>query len=145
MSWNNIIMEKKFQEEQAELRKYYEANGMTEEQIKAMYDYDREVFLNERNRCEAGETVSLDDEDNEPLKVEADLSAATEDTYFSDDVLYGFQDERLNRIARRTYDFGRRVMKWLMLGYSQREIAQQMGVSQSKISRTIRNFAELAN
>ena len=145
MSWNNIIMEKKFQEEQAELRKYYEANGMTEEQIKAMYDYDREIFLSERNRCEAGETVSLDDEDNEPLQVEADLSTATEDTYFSDDVLYGFQDERLNRIARRTDDFGRGVMKWLMLGYSQREIAQQMGVSQSKISRTIRNLAELAN
>ena len=145
MSWNNIIMEKKFQEEQAELRKYYEANGMTEEQIKAMYDYDREIFLSERNRCEVGETVSLDDEDNEPLQVEADLSAATEDTYFSDDVLYGFQDERLNRIARRTDDFGRRVMKWLMLGYSQCEIAQKMGVTQAWISITIQKLSKLAD
>lgn len=45
MKWNNGREYAKFKQEQAEFRKQYIALGMTEEQIKTMYDFDKS-YLN---------------------------------------------------------------------------------------------------
>lgn len=51
MEWNNGKERKKFEKQQARLREEYRKAGMTEEQIKAMYEYDLSVFR--KNRIEA--------------------------------------------------------------------------------------------
>ena len=49
MSWNNSYEQKKFKEKQEKLAAQYRAVGMTESQIKAMYDFDLSVFNSERS------------------------------------------------------------------------------------------------
>ena len=49
MSWNNSKETRRFKAEQERNKKYYEENGMTDEQIQTMFDYDKAVFLKERN------------------------------------------------------------------------------------------------
>lgn len=48
MSWNNALAYRKFKDEQAHLFLQYRAAGMTEEQIRAMYDFDLAAFNSER-------------------------------------------------------------------------------------------------
>ena len=44
MSWNNGYERKKFEARQKKQAEEYKAQGMTEEQIKAMYEFDLEQY-----------------------------------------------------------------------------------------------------
>lgn len=44
MEWHDGTERRRFEREQAELRKQYLAAGMTEEQIQALYAFDREWY-----------------------------------------------------------------------------------------------------
>ena len=48
MSWNNAYRRKQFEEKQKKQAEEYRALGMTEEQIKAMYEFDLEQFRSDR-------------------------------------------------------------------------------------------------
>ncbi len=56
MKWNNGKERAKFEREQKELREQYIAEGMTEEQIQAMYDFDLDVFNGKRREAEHTQT-----------------------------------------------------------------------------------------
>lgn len=48
MSWNNGYERKKFEARQKKQAEEYKAQGMTEEQIKAMYEFDLEQYKSDR-------------------------------------------------------------------------------------------------
>ncbi len=48
MSWNNAYEKRKFEEKQKKQAEKYRALGMTEEQIKEMYEFDYAQFKSER-------------------------------------------------------------------------------------------------
>lgn len=58
MGWNNGKERAKFERRQAKLREQYRAVGMTDEQIQAMYDYDKSIHNS--NRRKAIHTQRLD-------------------------------------------------------------------------------------
>ena len=58
MSWNNGLEWKKFKERMKKQAAWYRKEGMTEEQIQAMYEFDLAEFL--RNRREAEHTQPID-------------------------------------------------------------------------------------
>ena len=138
MSWNNASMEKKFQEEQLKLRKFYEENGMTEEQIDAMYEYDLEDFHNTRNREEVAETIgALSFPTDDPLYIEAEAKSACEFVYEDHDIECGFSDVRLQKIWRRGDKKDRTILILLSQGYSKGEIAQKMHITASAVSKRL--------
>ena len=138
MSWNNASMEKRFQEEQAKLRKFYEENGMTEEQINAMYEYDLEVFHNTRNREESAETIgALSFPIDDPLYIEVEAKSACEFDYEDYDIECGFSDIRLQKIWRHGDKKDRTILILLSQGYSKGEIAQKMHMTSSAVSKRL--------
>ena len=70
MEWNNGKERSLFQKEQAELRKQYLAAGMTEEQIQALYAFDREWYKSRRR--EAVHTQRLDIQTSEDEDINKD-------------------------------------------------------------------------
>lgn len=49
MSWNNGYAEYQFKKYAEKLKKYYAENGMTEDQINAMLEYDKQNLIYDRN------------------------------------------------------------------------------------------------
>lgn len=104
MEWHDGTERRRFEREQAKLCKQYLAAGMTEEQIQALYAYDREWYKSRRR--EAVHTQRLDiqtseDEDinkDNPLYKKFFEKLAVEDNH-ADYSRYGWleeiQDERL--------------------------------------------------
>lgn len=149
MEWNNGKERKKFEKQQARLREEYRKAGMTEEQIKAMYEYDLSVFR--KNRIEAIHTQRLDldafdddsptDEGQNPLllkfsdKLTVELSITHTSRYaWVEDVENEKLAKGLKSLKRADLEL---LTLWLVDGYSQSEIAQQMGVNRKAINNKI--------
>jgi len=149
MEWNNGKERKKFEKQQARLREEYRKAGMTEEQIKAMYEYDLSVFR--KNRIEAIHTQRLDldafdddsatDEGQNPLllkfadKLTVELSISNTSRYaWVEDV----ENEKLAKALKQIRKSDLELLTlWLVDRYSITEIAQLIGVDKSNISRRI--------
>ncbi|MBO5481293.1 MAG: hypothetical protein J6A63_08915 [Clostridia bacterium] len=147
MAWNNGKERKKFEKEQAELRKIYLANGMTEEQIQAMYNFDLE-YLHSR-RSEATHTQSLDfdsiefddkETDNplfqkfmEKMSVEIDCSYIGRFSWIEE-----IGNEKLAKAIKKlnTEDL-ELLTEWYIEGLTQKEIARRFNVKQGTISKKI--------
>ena len=74
MSWNNAYEKRKFEERQKKQAEKYRALGMTEEQIKEMYEFDYAQFKSERRfrmHTQSFEPDKFDDDedDNEKLSI----------------------------------------------------------------------------
>ena len=70
MEWHDGTERRRFEREQAELRKQYLAAGMTEEQIQALHAYDREWYKSRRR--EAVHTQRLDIQTSEDEDINKD-------------------------------------------------------------------------
>lgn len=149
MEWNNGKERKKFEKQQARLREEYRKAGMTEEQIKAMYEYDLSVFR--KNRIEAIHTQRLDldafdddsatDEGQNPLllkfadKLTVELSITHTSRYaWVEDVENEKLAKGLKSLKKKDLEL---LTLWLVDGYSQSEIAQLMGVNRKAINNRI--------
>ena len=149
MEWNNGKERKKFEKQQARLREEYRKAGMTEEQIKAMYEYDLSVFR--KNRIEAIHTQRLDldafdddsatDEGQNPLllkfadKLTVELSITHTSRYaWVEDVENEKLAKGLKLLKRADLEL---LTLWLVDRYSQREIGELMGVTEVAISKRI--------
>ena len=149
MEWNNGKERKKFEKQQARLREEYRKAGMTEEQIKAMYEYDLSVFR--KNRIEAIHTQRLDldafdddsatDEGQNPLllkfadKLTVELSISNTSRYaWVEDVENEKLAKGLKSLKKKDLEL---LTLWLVDGYSQSEIAQLMGVNRKAINNKI--------
>ena len=151
MSWNDGYERKKFMARMKKQAEEYRAAGMTEEQIKAMYEFDLGVYKSDRNyysHTQEYEASSfdegVDDSDNALLNRNADaFSVSYEERYFndSDPFSVGFEDERLNRIVQK-FNNPRdiRILKMLSEGITEAQIAVELGVTNQAISKRVQKF-----
>ena len=146
----NVAKERlKFFEEQDRLAREYRKAGMTEEQIKVMFDYDYEAFKKERVFCEhnipivlkgfGGKDTQMDESDLVYLNMEKFM--AKTDTYDPADK-YGWvekvQDAKLYEALK---NFSEKEIELMALyfieGYTLQEIAEIRGNSKQAVSKKI--------
>lgn len=149
MEWHDGTERRRFEREQTELRKQYLATGMTEEQIQALYAYDREWYKSRRR--EAVHTQRLDiqtseDEDinkDNPLYKKFFEKLAVEDNH-ADYSRYGWIDEleneKLAKAVNVLSDADKELLTMLINGFTQSEIGTEMGVSQQSVSKRIKKI-----
>ena len=149
MEWHDGTERRRFEREQAELRKQYLAAGMTEEQIQALYAFDREWYKSRRR--EAVHTQRLDiqtseDEDinkDNPLYKKFFEKLAVEDNH-ADYSRYGWVDEleneELARAVNSLSDTDKELLTMLVNGFTQSEIGAEMGVRQQSVSKRIKKI-----
>ena len=147
MEWHDGTERRRFEREQAELRKQYLAAGMTEEQIQALHAFDREWYKSRRR--EAVHTQRLDiqtseDEDinkDNPLYKKFFEKLAVEDNH-ADYSRYGWIDEleneELAKAVNALSDADKELVTMLINGFTQSEIGAEMGVSQQSVSKRIK-------
>lgn len=147
MKWNNGKEKAKFEQEQEQLRKEYLAAGMTEEQIKKMYEYDLSEFNSNRRECEHTQRLEFDDTefddketDNPLFKKFLKVISVTQD--FSDSSRYGWIEEIENdnlakAIKSLPYDYIDILTDLCVYGLSQTEIAKKRGVTRKAINKKI--------
>ena len=152
MEWNNGKERALFHKEQAELRKQYLAAGMTEEQIQALYAFDREWYKSRRR--EAVHTQRLDiqtseDEDinkDNPLYKKFFEKLAVEDNH-ADYSRYGWIDELENEELVKTVnslsDTDKELLTMLIEGFNQAAIALSLGMTQPAVSQRIKKIREI--
>ena len=152
MEWHDGTERRRFEREQAELRKQYLAAGMTEEQIQALYAFDREWYKSRRR--EAVHTQRLDiqtseDEDinkDNPLYKKFFEKLAVEDNH-ADYSRYGWIDELENEALAKAVnvlsDTDKELLTMLINGFTQSEIGAEMGVSQQSVSKRIKKIQKI--
>lgn len=150
MAWNNGKERKKFEKEQAELRKIYLANGMTEKEIQAMYDFDLK-YLHHR-RGEATHTQSLDfdsiefddKETDNPLFQKFLEALSTTDDYSAFSRFGWIEEIEDQNVLKAVMELSKDELEimtmWVFDGMNQREIAERFGVSQQSISKKIKKI-----
>jgi DNA-directed RNA polymerase specialized sigma24 family protein len=157
MSWNNAYEKRKFEEKQKKQAEKYRALGMTEEQIKEMYEFDYAQFKSERRfrmHTQSFEPDKFDDDedDNEKLSIVEkfqDVLATTQDDS-TDKSRYWWIEEienemLLESVKKLSPEDLELITKNVIEGYSQTDLAKIYGISQKNISKKIKkikNFLE---
>lgn len=62
------------------------------------------------------------------------IAMSYEDKHFNDPFIYGFDDPRLQKIWDQADDTDKLILRYLSEGYTQREIATKIGITQAAIS-----------
>lgn len=152
MSQNNAYERKKFEAEQNKQAEEYRALGMTEEQIKTMYEFDLEQFNSDRRYREHTQAIipdNFDDNENDDEKLSIfdkfkdTLTTSIETS--GDKLRYWWVDEiedselfrKIKSMSAENTEF---ITLYVFDGYTQEEIAHLNHV-QNRIFK--RNFAEL--
>lgn len=142
MSWNNGKETKIFEAWLEEQIAYWRKNGMCEECIDIMVEYEKEKFHKKRNFSENIEVTSLytTDENGEEYTIK-DEALMYEDNVCDDPFEYGFNDPRLNEIWQSLVDeVDKRIFTLLSEGKKQVEIAKTLGISQPAVVKRIKRF-----
>ena len=143
MSWNNSKETRRFKAEQERNKKYYEENGMTDEQIQTMFDYDKAVFLKERNFNEtltALRVEHLEDTDEDELTPFEEIVEPYHDEY--DPFEFGFQNDALYAMIKQCDSIDLVIVSMLMCGCTRNEIMHEIGISKMAISKRIKKMRE---
>ena len=152
MEWHDGTERRRFEREQAELRKQYLAAGMTEEQIQALHAYDCEWYKSRRR--EALHTQRLDiqtseDEDinkDNPLYKKFFEKLAAEDNhadYSRQGWVEEIENEDLAKAVIALSDTDKELITMLINGFTQSEIGAEMGVSQQSVSKRIKKIQKI--
>ncbi len=147
MAWNNGKERKKFEAQQQRLRNIYLANGMTEEQMQALYEFDKKEFKSRRRY--AMHTQSFDfeafegeaDEGQNPLYDKFLESLSVTEEYVSEE-RFGWMEEIENpKLAKALKGLALEekelLTEWLIDEATQKEMARNFNVNQGTISRRI--------
>lgn len=82
-----------------------------------------------------GITVPLMVQGEDEFKHEYDpIAMSYEDKQFTDTFIYGFDDPRLQKIWDQADITNKLILRYLSEGYTQREIATKIGITQAAIS-----------
>ena len=146
MKFNYFIEKNKFEEEWAELRTCYELAGMKPDAIEAMYEYDWDRFKAERVEALHTQEITLengsqDDYDTHrnvlPSKYTEKMSADSDSN--SDHSRFWWIEQLSSRkllegIRNLTSEELELLMLYYLEGYTQKECAERLGLSQSTIN-----------
>lgn len=149
MSWNNAYERKKFEARQKKQAEEYRALGMTEEQIKEMYEFDLEQFKSNRRYYSHTQSFIPDDfdeseDDDEKLsifdKFKDVLTTSIEDS--GNKSRYWWIEEIDNpnlvkKIKALPQDDIELITLLAFDGYSKTEIAKMLGCQPYHITRRL--------
>jgi DNA-directed RNA polymerase specialized sigma24 family protein len=154
MSWNNGYETKKFEARQKKQAEEYRALGMTEEQIKAMYEFDLEQFKSERRyrmhtqplQVEEFEENDADESDNTLLNEFFDELTCTIETSGDKSRYWWVEEIEDEALARRVKSMVSEEIEMITLlvfeGYKQIEASQKMGMPYRTFKFKFRNIKE---
>ncbi|MCM1227641.1 MAG: hypothetical protein NC320_09540 [Clostridium sp.] len=138
MSYNHGLEEKIFEEQWKKTAEEYRKSGMTEEQIAAIYRFDREVFNSDRRYRER--TVCIFDNPNiKRLKTYDDYSANNRCGWIDK-----IEDsEKYEKVMSLPEIWREAFTMYIFDGYTQKEISSKLLKPQQTISRWIVKIAEI--
>ena len=131
MNYNHGKAQKEFEREWAKTEAYFRENGMTEEQIAAMYEYDLEAFKSERRYQE--HTVKFSN-------ANSIMVASPEDTMFEcseSEWLHTLPLELAEQLNRLKKDKLTAFYYHIVYGLTHREIAVILNTSKKSVYRWI--------
>ena len=147
MAWNNGKETKIFEAQQRKLRVIYLANGMTEEQIEALYQFDLKEFNARRREAEHTQrldfdSIDFDDKETDNPLFEKFLEVlSVTDEYMSED-RFGWVEEienpkivkAINKLSAEQKEL---LTQWVIDDLTQEQMAENFGVRQGTISKRI--------
>ena len=152
MSWNNGYETKKFEARQKKQAEEYRALGMTEEQIKEMYEFDLEQFNSERRYREHTQAFIPDDfdeneDDDEKLsifeKFKDVLTVSIEDSecksryWWVEEIEDAELSKRIKLLNAEDIEL---ITLYAFDGYTQEEIANHFSCTKQNIQKKIRRI-----
>lgn len=154
MSWNNGYETKKFEARQKKQAEEYRALGMTEEQIKQMYEFDLEQFKSERRyrmhtqplQVEEFEENDADESDNTLLNEFFDELTCTIETSGEKSRYWWVEEIEDETLARRVKSMASEEIEMITLlvfeGYTQIEASQKMDMPYRTFKFKFRNIKD---
>ena len=153
MAWNNGLERKKFEAEQAKLAVGYRAAGMSEEQIRQMYEFDLEVFNSNRRYVEHTQQFPespFEDGDEgqsplyekfpEALTVTMDLPTGNSRYAWIDEI----DDPKLVKVARTlSAEDLELITLYAYEDFTVREIAVKTGIPKSTVFQRIERLRKI--
>lgn len=141
MSWNNGKERKLFEKRQAVLAEQYRAVGMTEEQIKQMYEFDLAVYRSERIFYTHTQALEINFEDDEDIGEVSNFLLECQTECFRN-YLNRFwwidELEKLYKVAKSLSDDEKELVTlYVFEGYTQSEIANKLQCSQVAICKRL--------
>ena len=155
MCWNDGYERRKFEARQKKQAEEYRALGMTEEQIKAMYEFDLEQYKSDRRYYSHTQSFVPDDfdedeDDDEKLSIFdkfKDVLTTSIEESGNKSRYWWFEEIDNPDLVRNIKSLSTEQLELLTLvvidGYGQAEIADLMKVSQSAISQRIATIRKL--
>ena len=154
MSWNDGYERKMFAKRQKKQAEEYRALGMTEEQIKEMYEFDLEQFKSERRyrmhtqplQVEEFEENDADESDNTLLNEFFDELTCTIETSGDKSRYWWVEEIEDEALARRVKSMASEEIEMITLlvfeGYTQIEASQKMGMPYRTFKFKFRNIKD---
>lgn len=155
MCWNDGYERRKFEARQKKQAEEYRALGMTEEQIKAMYEFDLEQYKSDRRyyshtQSFVPDDFDEDDDDDEKLSIFdkfKDVLTTSIEESGNKSRYWWFEEIDNPDLVRNIKSLSTEQLELLTLvvndGYGQAEIAELMKVSQSAISQRIATIRKI--
>lgn len=155
MCWNDGYERRKFEARQKKQAEEYRALGMTEEQIKAMYEFDLEQYKSDRRYYSHTQSFVPDDfdedeDDDEKLSIFdkfKDVLTTSIEESGNKSRYWWFEEIDNPDLVRNIKSISTEQLELLTLvvidGYGQAEIAELMKVSQSAISQRIATIRKI--
>ena len=157
MSWNDGYERRKFEARQKKQAEEYRKLGMSEEQIKAMYEFDLEQYKSDRRfymHTQPFEPIEFDEaeDDDEKLSIFekfADvLTTSIADS--SEKSRYWWVEEidnpllavKLKKLSEEDLEL---LTKYVFDGYTQKELSDIYGINQKNISKKIKRITNFLN
>ena len=154
MSWNDGYERKMFAKRQKKQAEEYRALGMTEEQIKEMYEFDLEQFKSERRhrmhtqslQVEEFEENDADESDNTLLNEFFDELTCTIETSGDKSRYWWVEEIEDEALERRVKGMASEEIEMITLlvfeGYTQIEASQKMGMPYRTFKFKFRNIKD---
>ncbi len=155
MCWNDGYERRKFEARQKKQAEEYRALGMTEEQIKVMYEFDLEQYKSDRRYYSHTQSFVPDDfdeneDDDEKLSIFdkfKDVLTTSIEESGNKSRYWWFEEIDNPDLVRNIKSLSTEQLELLTLvvidGYGQAEIAELMKVSQSAISQRIATIRKI--
>lgn len=155
MSWNNAYEKRKFEEKQKKQAEKYRALGMTEEQIKEMYEFDYVQFKSERRfhmhtQSFEPDKFDADEDDNEKLSIVEkfqDVLATTQDDSTDKSRYWWIEEIENEMLLEKVMSLSEMDIEIITLtfveGFSQKDAAIKIGIPFRTLKHRIQKIKKI--